>query len=142
MCSSDLPGAALAEPPSGEPPPVAEGSPDVQASDWMHHADLSTVPMTLVDQADSPAWRDRAQWLAGLAAGDQCRACLQGRWTAVRLDWISDNGQFYAFSRPAAPPFCTSRRVLERMRGEGLITTIPPGRWLQTAADTLPEGEA
>lgn len=118
-----------------------EGSPDIQSSAWLHHADLATVPMAMDESTDSPAWRDRQQWLAGLAVDDLCRVSLQGRWTAVRLDWISDNGQFFAFSRRQGTPFCTSRRVLERMRGEGLITTIPAGEWLRDAVDSLPADE-
>jgi len=125
-----------------DPAPAAvEGSPDIQSSAWLHHADLATVPVAMDESTDSPAWRDRQQWLAGLAVDDLCRASLQGRWTAVRLDWISDNGQFFAFSRRQGTPFCTSRRVLERMRGEGLITTIPAGEWLRDAVDSLPATE-
>ncbi|MBN8489097.1 MAG: DUF1631 family protein [Burkholderiales bacterium] len=122
-------------------PSLPAGSADIQSSAWVHHADLATVPVALDESPDSPAWRDRQQWLAGLAVDDLCRACLQGRWTAVRLDWISDNGQFFAFSRRQGTPFCTSRRVLERMRGEGLITTIPAGEWLRDAVHSLPADE-
>lgn len=128
--------ASVAEP-DDSAPDSQPFSDDMLASDWAHHADLSTVPIALDDTPDSPAWRDREQWLAGLAEGDMCRVFLQGRWTAVRLDWVSDRQQFYAFSRRIGTPFCTSRRVLERMRNEGLITTIPPGQWLRDAVDSL-----
>lgn len=116
----------------------AGGSPDMLSSDWLHHADLATVPVAMDEATDTAAAEDRQRWLAGLQPGDLCRASLQGRWTTVRLDWISDNGQFFAFSRRQGTPFCASRRVLERMRGEGLITTIPPGDWLRDAVAQLP----
>ncbi|MBQ0942164.1 DUF1631 family protein [Ideonella sp. 4Y16] len=136
------PRRAAASAPGPESPPEVAGSPDIQSSAWIHHADLATVPVAMDESPDSPAWRDAQQWLAGLAVDDLCRACLQGRWTAVRLDWISDNGQFFAFSRRQGTPFCTSRRVLERMRGEGLITTIPAGEWLRDAVESLPQEPA
>lgn len=114
------------------------GSTDVLASDWAHHGDLATVPVPMVDLPDSPAHRDLARWIDGLKAGDLCRTSLQGRWTTVRLDWIGEQGGSYAFSRRTGAPFCASRRVLERMRSEGLITTIPAGQWLRDAVNRLP----
>ncbi len=122
---------------TGSIPPEA-GSEDMLASNWLHHADLATVPVSMDEAPDTPGADDRQRWLGGLQAGDLCRASLQGRWTTVRLDWISDNGQFFAFSRRQGTPFCASRRVLQRMRGEGLITTIPPGDWLRDAVAQLP----
>jgi hypothetical protein len=118
---------------------LPEGSADIDDSDWHHHADLATVPVDLHDaDPNSPAQRDRQAWLDSLAAGQLCRIFLQGRWTSVRLDWISDRDQFYAFSRRRGPAFSTSRRVLERMRAEGLVTSVDPGQWLREAVDTLP----
>jgi hypothetical protein len=130
--------AAAASDDAPETATTVTGSADMQSSGWLHHADLATVPVAMDEATDTAAAGDRQRWLAGLQAGDLCRASLQGRWTTVRLDWISDNGQFFAFSRRQGTPFCASRRVLERMRGEGLITTIPPGDWLRDAVAQLP----
>jgi hypothetical protein len=115
------------------------GSPDIDDSDWHHHADLATVPVDIHEaEPNSPAQRARQAWLDGLAPGQLCRIFLQGRWTSVRLDWISERDQFYAFSRRHGPAFSTSRRVLERMRAEGLVTSVDPDQWLREVADTLP----
>lgn len=115
------------------------GSPDLDDSDWQHHADLATVPVDLhQDDPNGPAYQDRQAWLNGLVPGQLCRIFLQGRWTSVRLDWISERDQYYAFSRRRGPAFSTPRRVLERMRAEGLVTSVDPGQWLREAVDTLP----
>jgi hypothetical protein len=115
------------------------GSPDIDDSDWQHHADLATVPVDLQENdPNTPAALARRAWMASLAPSQLCRIFLQGRWTSVRLDWISEGAQFFAFSRRRGPAFSTSRRVLERLRAEGLVTTIDPGQWLREAASTLP----
>ncbi len=115
------------------------GSRDIDDSDWHHHADLATVPIDIHQaEPNSPAQRAHQAWLDGLAPGQLCRIFLQGRWTSVRLDWVSERDQLYAFSRRRGPAFSTSRRVLERMRAEGLVTSIDPDQWLREAAHTLP----
>ncbi|WP_396268735.1 DUF1631 family protein [Ideonella sp.] len=115
------------------------GSEDMLSSRWAHHSELETVPQVLQDDPpDSPGRLARAAWINGLAAGQMCRIFMQGRWTSARLDWVSDRQRFYSFSRPRDTPFTASRRVLERMRSEGLITTIDPGQWLRAAANSLP----
>jgi hypothetical protein len=116
-------------------PPHA-GSQDMAASDWVHHADLATVPIAMDDSGSGQAASQA--WLDSLSEGDLCRIFLRGRWTSVRLDWLSDRKLYFAFSSHQGTPFCTSRRVLERMRTEGLVTTIHPGQWLREAANTLP----
>lgn len=114
-------------------------SEDVLSSRWAHHSELETVPQVLEDDPpDSPGRLACAAWINGLAAGQMCRIFMQGRWTSARLDWVSDRQRFYSFSRPRDTPFTASRRVLERMRTEGLITTIDPGQWLRAAANSLP----
>ncbi|MDZ7814126.1 MAG: DUF1631 family protein [Ideonella sp.] len=114
-------------------------SEDMLSSRWAHHSELETVLQVLQDDPpDSPGRMACAAWINGLAAGQMCRIFMQGRWTSVRLDWVSDRQRFYSFSRPRDTPFTASRRVLERMRSEGLITTIDPGQWLRAAVNSLP----
>lgn len=121
------------------PPVHGEGSLDADDSDWAHHGELNTVPISLHDDDhDGVAKKAREAWLNQLKPGDICRIFLQSRWTSVRLDWVSDRNQFFAFSRNRDAPLSTTRRVLERMRAEGLVTTITPGQWVQRAADSLP----
>ena len=121
------------------PPPAPTGSEDVLSSRWAHHSELETVPQVLQDDPpDSPGRVACAAWINGLMAGQMCRIFIQGRWTSARLDWVSDRQRFYSFTRPRDTPFTASRRVLERMRTEGLITTIDPGQWLRAAAISLP----
>ena len=118
-----------------EPEPVE----DSEASDWPSHADLATVPIALDAQnPDDPARRDCEAWLDGLAVGDICRIHRQGQWTTLRLNWRSDNGAFYAFANQGGLAFCASRRVLTRLRLEGLATTMTRGQWVRRAVDTLP----
>ncbi|MBQ0937112.1 DUF1631 family protein [Ideonella paludis] len=137
------PEAAAAQPESPAVAPHAEpapaGSDDILSSRWAHHSELETVPQVWQDDPpDSPGRLACAAWMNGLAAGQMCRIFMQGRWTSARLDWVSDRQRFYSFSRPGNTPFTASRRVLERMRTEGLITTIAPGQWLRAAAKSLP----
>jgi hypothetical protein len=128
--------------PAAEPAettPNPPGSEDVLSSRWAHHSELETVPQVWQDDPpDSPGRLACLAWINGLAAGQMCRIFIQGRWTSARLDWVSDRQRFYSFSRPRNTPFTASRRVLERMRTEGLITTIDPGQWLRAAANSLP----
>lgn len=132
-----------APPPSAPVPAPANdtpaGSEDVLSSRWAHHSELETVPQVWQDDPpDSPGRLACLAWINGLAAGQMCRIFIQGRWTSARLDWVSDRQRFYSFTRPRDTPFTASRRVLERMRTEGLITTIDPGQWLSAAANSLP----
>jgi hypothetical protein len=115
-------------------------SEDWMDDDWMHHGDLDTVPVGIEAGNGSPGSASslRDAWLAALKAGDLCRIFLQGRWATARLDWVSDRQQFYKFSCHRSPAFTASRRMLARMRDQGLITTIQPGQWLRDAVHSLP----
>lgn len=112
---------------------------EAEAPGWPSHADLATVPIALDAQnPDDPARRDCEAWLDSLAVGDICRIHRQGQWTTLRLNWRSDNGAFYAFANQGGLAFCASRRVLARLRLEGLATTMTRGQWVRRAVDTLP----
>ena len=113
-------------------------SSDWMSDDWAHHGDLDTVSMGLpADGEPGTASPQTRTWLDGLKAGELCRVFLQGRWSTARLDWVSDRQQFYKFSSHGAV-FNASRRMLLRMRAEGLITTIEPGQWLRDAVNSMP----
>jgi hypothetical protein len=106
---------------------------------WPGHDDLPTVPIALdAHNPDERSLRACEAWLDGLAVGDICRVQRQGQWATLRLNWRSDNGAYYAFGNSTGLAFCASRRVLGRMRLEGLATTMARGQWVRRAADTLP----
>jgi hypothetical protein len=113
-------------------------SSDWMSDDWAHHGDLDTVSMGLPAEGEPGAASPQSKsWLGSLKAGELCRVFLQGRWSTARLDWVSDRQQFYKFSSHGSV-FSASRRMLLRMRAEGLITTIEPGHWLRDAVNSMP----
>jgi hypothetical protein len=120
----------------GQGEAASRESSDWMADDWAHHGDLDTVSMGLPGESGTASPQTQG-WLSGLKAGELCRVFLQGRWSTARLDWVSDRQQFYKFSFHGAV-FNASRRMLLRMRAEGLITTIEPGQWLRDAVNSLP----
>lgn len=110
-----------------------------EADHWPSHDELATVPIALdAHNPDERSLRDCEAWLDSLAVGDICRVQRQGQWATLRLNWRSDNGHFFAFGNSAGLAFCASRRVLGRMRLEGLATTMARGQWVQRAVETLP----
>lgn len=112
---------------------------EADAPDWPSHADLATVPIALdAHNPDERSLRDCEAWLDSLAMGDICRIQRQGQWATLRLNWRSDAGTYFAFGNSAGLAFCASRRVLGRLRLEGLATTMARGQWVQQAVDTLP----
>jgi len=106
--------------------------------DWPSHHDLATVPIALdAHNPDERSLRDCEGWLDSLAVGDVCRIQRQGHWDTLRLNWRTDNGSYFAFGNSTGLAFCASRRVLGRMRLEGLATTMARGQWVRRAVDTL-----
>ncbi|WP_374561907.1 DUF1631 family protein [Ideonella sp.] len=114
---------------------VATPDPDA----WPSHDELATVPIALdAHNPDERSLRDCEAWLDSLAAGDICRIQRQGQWATLRLNWRSDTGTYFAFGNSTGLAFGSSRRVLGRMRLEGLATTMARGQWVRRAVDTLP----
>jgi hypothetical protein len=107
--------------------------------DWPSHDELATVPIALdAHNPDERALRDCETWLDGLGVGDVCRVQRQGQWATLRLNWRNEPGTYFAFGNATGLAFCVSRRVLGRLRLEGLATTMARGQWLRRAVDTLP----
>lgn len=136
-------GAALARWPRPMPDTAAPAEAllddDGDTPDWPSHADLATVPIALdAHNPDEHSLRNCEAWLDGLAVGDICRIQRQGQWATLRLNWRSDAGTYFAFGNSSGLAFCASRRVLGRMRLEGLATTMARGQWVRQAVDTLP----
>ena len=110
-----------------------------EAGPWPSHDELATVPIALDSHnPDERSLRDCEAWLDSLAVGDICRIQRQGQWATLRLNWRSDTGNYFAFGNSTGLAFGASRRVLGRLRLEGLATTMARGQWVRRAMDTLP----
>lgn len=111
-----------------------------QPADRWGHSDtnlghLPTVPMGLDAEAAGAAV---AQWVKGLREGQRCKIFLQGQWVTARLMWQSENGGFFMFSSPLeGGSHSLTRRALERLRAEGLVTDLAEPSLLQRAVDSL-----
>jgi Protein of unknown function (DUF1631) len=101
---------------------------------------LPTVPMNYGDEADETP-RDvqaRPDWIDTLEKGNWCKLFLQGQWTTAHLLWISANRQFYMFtSNKAGGMHSLTRRALERLRAEGLATSLADRSLMQRAVDSM-----
>ena len=63
---------------------------------------------------------------------------MQGQWTTARLLWTSTNRQFYMFtSDKAGRMHSMTRRALERLRAEGLATSLEDRSLMQRAVDSV-----
>ncbi|MFN3417334.1 MAG: DUF1631 family protein [Caldimonas sp.] len=100
---------------------------------------LPTVPVGLMDQTETEAGRlARQAWLARLTPGSWYHMFVQGQWVTAQLMWSSDNGQFFMFaSQHAGHSHSLTRRAVERLLSEGLITLLEERSLMQRAVDSL-----
>lgn len=100
---------------------------------------LPTVPMAFGENADDAAiLARRRQWADALTPGTWCKLFMQGQWMTARLLWVSENRQFYMFgSDMAGRLHSMSRRALERLRAEGLATSLEDRSLMQRAVDSM-----
>ena len=100
---------------------------------------LPTVPMAFGENADDVAiLARRRQWADALTPGTWCKLFMQGQWTTARLLWVSENRQFYMFGSDLAGRLHSlSRRALERLRAEGLATSLEDRSLMQRAVDSM-----
>jgi hypothetical protein len=109
--------------------------------EWQGHAELTTVPMSLMGDMQEAA-KQREAWMRSLKVGDMCRLMLQGRWQTALLTWQSDNGNFFMFkTRHGTGTQTVPRKVLDRLRAEGLATHIEPGQLLARALEAMPSSD-
>jgi hypothetical protein len=92
-----------------------------------------------MSQADPQAGRlAREAWMAKLTAGSWYHMFVQGQWVTAQLMWSSDNGQFFMFaSQHAGHSHSLTRRAVERLLAEGLITVLEDRSLMQRAVDSL-----
>lgn len=98
---------------------------------------LPTVPIGL-DDGEADAASSPTAWVDGLRPGVRCKMFLQGHWTSAQLLWRSDSASFFMFSSQMAGGMHTmTRRALERLRAEGLATTVAEPSLMQRAVNRL-----
>lgn len=101
---------------------------------------LPTVPLSFGDDAQNQQTADTAaaEWIDSLQKGSWCKLLLQGKWTSAHLLWFSANRQFFMFSSDhAGRMHSLTRRALERLRSEGLATSLEERNVMQRAVDSL-----
>lgn len=100
---------------------------------------LPTVPMPYGgDMPDHATTDTPATWASSLQKGAWCKLFLQGQWTTAHLLWTSTNRQFFMFtSDKAGRMHSMTRRALERLRAEGLATSLEDRSLMQRAVDSM-----
>lgn len=105
----------------------------------VNRGELPTVPVQLYSEQDSPEARIALQqWMDGLRVGRWFHLCLQGDWHTVQIAWISDGRQYVFFvGRESEERISLTRRALEALLANGLITALDDDSLVQRAVDTL-----
>lgn len=100
---------------------------------------LPTVPIGLMSHPETEAGRlAREAWQSRLVPGTWYLMFVQGRWVTAQLTWVSDNKQFFLFSsQQAGHSHSMTRRALERLLREGLVTVLEDRSLLPRAADSM-----
>lgn len=110
---------------------------------WMHadvnRSELPTVPVQLYSEHHSPQARTALQqWIDGLQPGRWVHLCLQGDWHTVQIAWISEGRQYlFLVGREPKERLSLTRRALEALLANGLITALDDDSLVQRAVDTL-----
>ncbi|MDR7296636.1 hypothetical protein J2X16_001983 [Pelomonas aquatica] len=101
--------------------------------------ELPTVPVQLYDEHASPDARAALQrWIDGLQIGRWFHMFIQGDWHTAQVAWISEGRQFMLFvGREADERLPLTRRALEALLANGLITALEDDSVVQRAVDTL-----
>jgi hypothetical protein len=112
-------------------------------SHWLNadvdRGELPTVPVQLYNEDDSPDARAALQrWIDGLQIGHWFHLFIQGDWHTAQIAWISEGRQFVLFvGREAEERLPLTRRALEALLANGLITALEEDSLVQRAVDTL-----
>jgi Protein of unknown function (DUF1631) len=101
--------------------------------------ELPTVPVQLYNEHDSPDARAALQrWIDGIELGRWFHLFIQGDWHTAQLAWIGEGRQFMLFvGREADERLPLTRRALEALLANGLITALEEDSVVQRAVDTL-----
>ncbi len=101
--------------------------------------ELPTVPVQLYNENDSPDARAALQrWIDGIQIGRWFHLFIQGDWHTAQIAWISEGRQFLLFvGRDADVRLPLTRRALEALLANGLLTALEDDNVVQRAVDTL-----
>ncbi|MGM9483434.1 DUF1631 family protein [Roseateles sp. NT4] len=101
--------------------------------------ELPTVPVQLYNEHDSPDARAALQrWIDSLQIGRWFHLFIQGDWHTAQIAWISEGRQFLLFvGRDSDERLPLTRRALEALLSNGLITALEDDNVVQRAVDTL-----
>ncbi|MBI3348776.1 MAG: DUF1631 family protein [Burkholderiales bacterium] len=101
--------------------------------------ELPTVPVQLYNEHDSPDARAALQrWIDGLQIGRWFHLFIQGDWHTAQIAWIGEGRQFMLFvGREAEERLSLTRKALEALLSNGLITALDDDNVVQRAVDTL-----
>ena len=116
---------------------------EAEQAGWKHD-ELPTVPVDLHGSVQGArARRDRVAWIRSLCVGDICRLFLDGEWCNLQLAVDpraagQDADAGYVFLHRGTGEELTLRRAdLERLRGDGLATTVATATLVARAQDTM-----
>ncbi len=127
---------AEARPDSAPAPTGYDAGPAATAAVGLHDA-LTTVRVDTLGR-DQAAAQATQRWLDSLEPGTYCRIFLLERWMNAQLVWRSANrSMFVVRSRHGGRTHSLARRVLEKLRGAGLATTIERGEWVARVMQEL-----
>lgn len=109
------------------------------AHDQVDRGQLPTVPTQLYDENDSPESRAAlAAWVDGLEVGQWYHLFIQSQWLTAQIAWISESRQFFLFvGQDAEDRHSLTRGALEKLLGNGLITSLAEDTVVQRAVNTL-----
>lgn len=101
--------------------------------------ELPTVPVQLYNEHDSPDARAALQrWIDSLQIGRWFHLFIQGDWHTAQIAWIGEGRQFMLFvGRESDERLSLTRRALEALLANGLITALDDDNVVQRAVDTL-----
>ncbi|MEO3691928.1 DUF1631 family protein [Roseateles paludis] len=101
--------------------------------------ELPTVPVALYSGGDREAARSAIEaWFGGVHIGRWFHLFTQGEWHTVQLAWISPSSQSYFFvGRDLDERLPLTRKALEALLANGLITALEEESVVQRAVDTL-----
>ena len=101
--------------------------------------ELPTVPVQLYNEHDSPDARAALKrWIDGLQIGRWFHLFIQGDWHTAQIAWIGEGHQFMLFvGREPDQRLSLTRRALEALLANGLITALEDDSVVQRAVDTL-----
>jgi hypothetical protein len=101
--------------------------------------ELPTVPIQLYNEDDSPDAREALRrWIDGLQIGHWFHLFIQGDWHTAQIAWFSEGRQYVLFvGRDPDERLSLTRRALEALLANGLITALAEDSVVQRAVDTL-----